>query len=644
MATRISLKSGNRVFCGTVEYEIISSASLTSVMARDVINGEKRVLPIKELSTHSADASPPPYTPLDCLDEEDQASALERFQKIKPAVLRKLTRKEMVELAAKHGVHVTTVYRMMTKFRETNSPASLRLRTNLRGGKGKPRIEKAVDDLIIDHFNSILKVKQVDLTKLTVTTLLEEIKKKCQALGLKPPTWRTVDDRLEKFIEARKLGARRKRRGGRHRTMAGGMFPDANFPLDVVQIDHTPLDLIIVDEEKRESIGRPYLSLAIDVYSRMVVGFSLNIDTPGIFSVGRLIAHCILPKNDFLNQVGVDASWDVFGLMGTILLDNASEFRAEDFIPFQEEYMVDIRWRPVATPEYGGHIERLAKTLNDIVHQEPGSTMGDVIKREGYDSEGHACYTLDEIEKWLTILITKVYNVKQHSALKNRLEEEISPFEKYAKGIVGDEIEDIPGIGNPDTVEDEERLRLFLLPSDHRTVQREGIELDSIFYFHDILRNLYGKKGENGKTKKYLLKRDPRRIVPIHIFDPETQEYYSIPYRDLTRPPISLWELRAAKKRCSEKGISNPNEQQIFEAYAEMRQIRDESVAKTKKARREREAEKQRNKGLAPKRLNPERQEEAIDEEQDDSFDVASLYDDASLLEGVIVKKDRQEG
>lgn len=640
MAKTTSVKPGSRVFCGTVEYEVVSQASLTDIKVRNVINGELRVLSIHDVKSVTADDQNQMETMLDCLSEEEQKNALQRYEIVKPALLRKLTRKEIEELAKKHGLHYTTIYRMMERFLETSSPASLLPKTGERGGKGVHRVSPAVDDLIEKHFEEIVKAKEVDISKLAVKPLQKEIERKCKALGLKPPTWRTVDDRLEAFIRRSKLDRKRKRKGGRSRTMAGGTFPDANWPLDVVQIDHILLDLIVVDDENREPIGRPYLSIAIDVYSRMVVGFSISLDTPSIFSVGKLIAHCILPKQQFLEEVGVEAKWDVFGKMAMLHMDNAGEFRADDFIPFLEEYFVEIRWRPVATPEYGGHVERLAKTLNEKLHQEPGSTFGDIIKREGYDSEGHACYTMDAIEKWMTILITKIYHLEKHSSLKDSRGNLLSPLEKYTIGILGDENDENSfGIGNPDVVDDPERLKLFLLPSEWRTVQREGIELYNIHYFHDVLRNLYGKKDKDGKAKKYFIKRDPRRISPIYIYDPDLKQFFAIPYRDLTRPPMSEWELKASKKRCKEKGITNPNEQQIFMAYDELRQIRSEEVANTKSARRERQAEKRRKKENPVYAQENNKSDNVKEDLPGNSEDVLNFYDDVSLLDGVIVKK-----
>jgi transposase InsO family protein len=45
--------------------------------------------------------------------------------------------------------------------------------------------------------------------------------------------------------------------------------------LAVAQIDHTPMDVIVVDEEHRQPIQRPSLTVVIEVYSRMVLGFSI---------------------------------------------------------------------------------------------------------------------------------------------------------------------------------------------------------------------------------------------------------------------------------------------------------------------------------------------------------------------------------
>ena len=39
-----------------------------------------------------------------------------------------------------------------------------------------------------------------------------------------------------------------------------GQFPQTDNPLDIIQIDHTLVDIIIVDTFSRQPIGRPWIT------------------------------------------------------------------------------------------------------------------------------------------------------------------------------------------------------------------------------------------------------------------------------------------------------------------------------------------------------------------------------------------------
>ncbi len=60
----------------------------------------------------------------------------------------------------------------------------------------------------------------------------------------------------------------------------GGEPPAVTAPLEQVQIDHTVIDLIVVDDRDRQPIGRPYLTLAIDVFTRCVLGMVVTLEAP----------------------------------------------------------------------------------------------------------------------------------------------------------------------------------------------------------------------------------------------------------------------------------------------------------------------------------------------------------------------------
>jgi transposase InsO family protein len=79
------------------------------------------------------------------------------------------------------------------------------------------------------------------------------------------------------------------------------------------QVDHTRADVIVVDEETREPIGGPWLTLAIDVFSGLVTGFYLTMDAPSRLSVSPCLLHSVFDKSAWLKDRGIDGLWPVRG-------------------------------------------------------------------------------------------------------------------------------------------------------------------------------------------------------------------------------------------------------------------------------------------------------------------------------------------
>ena len=73
-------------------------------------------------------------------------------------------------------------------------------------------------------------------------------------------------------------------------------------PLQVVQVDHTQVDIMIVDQATREPAGRPWITLAIDVLTRMVTGFHLALESPSRTSVGLCLLHAVYDKTVWLAE------------------------------------------------------------------------------------------------------------------------------------------------------------------------------------------------------------------------------------------------------------------------------------------------------------------------------------------------------
>ena len=62
--------------------------------------------------------------------------------------------------------------------------------------------------------------------------------------------------------------------------------------------------------------------------------------------------------------------------------------------------------------------------------------------------------------------------------------------------------------------------------------------------------------------------------------------FRSVPYRDITRPRMSLWELNTILKQIAERPELQPDEDTIFDGLREMEQIRRDAEEKSRAARR----------------------------------------------------------
>ena len=100
--------------------------------------------------------------------------------------------------------------------------------------------------------------------------------------------------------------------------------------------------------------------------------------------------------------------------MSRLHLDNAKEFRSEALRRGCEQYGIAIDYRPVRTPHYGGHIERLIGTMMGKVHLLPGTTFSDVRAKGDWDPQKTAAMTIEELERWLGHAITGVYHQTVH--------------------------------------------------------------------------------------------------------------------------------------------------------------------------------------------------------------------------------------
>ncbi|MGW3782636.1 integrase catalytic domain-containing protein [Streptomyces sp. NPDC005091] len=186
--------------------------------------------------------------------------------------------------------------------------------------------------------------------------------------------------------------------------------------MEQVQIDHTPVDVILVDEQHRLPIGRQHVTAAIDVASRCVVGLVVTLEAPSATSVGLCLAHMVTDKRAWLERLDAGAMWPMSGKPRELYLDNAAEFKSEALRRGCDQHGIKLRYRPPGRPHFGGIVEQLIGTMMRMVHELPGTTFSSTAERGTYDSDGKAVLTVREVQCWLALAVA-CYHGQVHETL-----------------------------------------------------------------------------------------------------------------------------------------------------------------------------------------------------------------------------------
>ena len=514
MATSLKLLPGSTVRWHDRRYLIVDYESLDAIIARQP--GKRRLerIPVNEVTPDPASHIVSASTPnLVSVPEEAWQTAVKRFRVLKPLLDMGSSERTLAHVKkAAHALdkHPATVYRWIENY-ERSERLSVFLRKE-RSDRGTSRLSDKVEKIIDAAIRKIyLKAERPD-----VAAVIEEVYLQCYKSKIKKrPAPNTIRARVSILSDRLKVEKREgKKRAAEKYEPIKGHFPGADRPLAVAQIDHTPMDVVVVDEEHRQPIQRPSLTVVIDVYSRMVLGFAIYLEKPSAFTAGLAIAHAVLPKEDWLAGVGVQAEWPCWGKTRKIHCDNAKEFRGTVIGRACQDHDITVEHRPPREPRYGGHIERGFRTWLTRARRLKGTTFSNVEQKGDYDSEGCAIMTRAELEKWFTIYVAKVYANTFHKGIKT------TPLAKYKEGILG--TDDRSGIGLPDRIAEPTAFMLDFMPFEERTIQEYGVVIDYIYFWDDALRQwIHAREPEDSRRpRKFTFRIIPRDMREIYFRDP----------------------------------------------------------------------------------------------------------------------------
>ena len=307
----------------------------------------------------------------------------------------------------------------------------------------------------------------------TVRTAHRALIVRCEEVGLAVPSYNA----FLRFLNERPHGRAVAKRKG-HKEAAAQAPPlgprdptvHGQAPLDVVHIDATQLDLWIRYGPPDEPLLlRPWLTVALCAWSRVVVGYTLSFDPPSVYTLFTALRDTLERQGRAPNRM---------------VVDRGAEFASVDFEVTCAAYVVEIMSRPPGRPRFGALVERFFHTLNKhLVHTLSGNTQLLKDSRRMTKAVNPACdtpWSLEDFDRFLRRYLFAEYPNLPHSGLGGMI-----PTERFRQGA------QTLSVGHP--LADNPDLRFMLWPfaKRRRTMvhRRYGIWVESVRYWNAVMSN-----------------------------------------------------------------------------------------------------------------------------------------------------------
>ncbi len=193
--------------------------------------------------------------------------------------------------------------------------------------------------------------------------------------------------------------------------------------LQRVEIDHSPLKVVVGTQSG--PIGQPWLTILIDYYSRLVVGFCLGFEPPSYAVLMEALRHAILPKTYLAQRYPkVQGTWPCCGLPEKLVCDRGSDLTSQDLEDAAFQLGIELDFNPPRTPHFKGTVESFFDGLNDQLSASlPGRTFRNWADRADYKPDDGPLLSYEALLEILHISLVDVYSIAKHPmAETSRLE------------------------------------------------------------------------------------------------------------------------------------------------------------------------------------------------------------------------------
>jgi len=210
----------------------------------------------------------------------------------------------------------TTLYSYIKKLRELPVPSALLPKS--KGQKsGSSRISYTLEGVIDD----VIKKQYLSTQKKPISECYRVLVEKCIKQDLIPPSKSTFTRRCRQIPKKKKEVSRKGAAIVRSESSSAAKPFIADRPGQYVQVDHTIGVITLVDSQTRKVLGRPIISFALDVHTRICTGFNIDLFGPNTENVAKTVVHTCFEKDEECKDYNCEKQWPYLGVPECLHLD-----------------------------------------------------------------------------------------------------------------------------------------------------------------------------------------------------------------------------------------------------------------------------------------------------------------------------------
>jgi putative transposase len=470
------------------------------------------------------------------------------------------------------------------------SPSAVRewIRTYKRNGsmpysvvdkRGVRKARRRISTKVNDVLDEMLQKHYLKLRGETVRTTHRLLEREIRAINknegqdLKCPSLSTLNRRVHELpkmlVDRHRYGSAYAKNKWRY-SMHGDQ---STRIMERVEVDHTMLDIWVLDPITGLPLGRPWVTILIDRYSGYILGLHVSFYGPSASTIASALRMSIEPK-DLLCQAipGLQNSWTVYGVAELYVMDNGKEMHSHRFRRIGWELQTDFIYNPVRQPWLKASIERTMMEVCRILPAQ-GRVYTPVKNSLAPDPRKTATVLFDDLCEGLLMWAVDVYPLRINRSSLTR------PIDLWNEGL-----QTTPPVALPHSTEN---LDITMGISMDRVVGGNGMTFQYLNYNSLELRDYCRGKNHSFRTEVRVV---PDDIRYAYINLPQEKRWIKA---ELVRPTyefannISLLQHQIIRKEAGRKLNQKNAEEELNNAWHRLRDRWSEAISRGKALKRQ---------------------------------------------------------